>query len=131
MNRQLPEDFAKLELPDELCQAILELGFESCTPVQNEVLPHSLDGRDIIAQAQTGTGKTAAFLISIITYDLENPTYDERDPGTPFALIVAPTRELVIQISNDAEELTKFTDLTVSSVVGGMDYDKQRNQLKH
>ena len=131
MNRQLPEDFAKLELPDELCQAILELGFESCTPVQNEVLPHSLDGRDIVAQAQTGTGKTAAFLISIISYDLENPTYDERDPGTPFALIVAPTRELVIQISNDAEELTKFTDLTVASVVGGMDYDKQRNQLKH
>lgn len=94
------------------------------------MLPHSLDGRDIIAQAQTGTGKTAAFLISIISYDLENPSYEDRDPGTPFALIVAPTRELVIQITKDAKALTKFTDLEVASLVGGMDYDKQRNQLR-
>ena len=102
MDNHLPEDFANLELPDELGKAIIELGFESCTPVQKEVLPHSLDGKDIIAQAQTGTVKTAAFLVSIISYDLENPAYDEREPGTPYALIVAPTRELVLQISKDA-----------------------------
>ena len=130
MTNELPEDFARLNLPDELGQAIIELGFDSCTPAQNEVLPHSLDGKDIIAQAQTGTGKTAAFLISIITYDLENPTYEERDPGTPFALVVAPTRELVIQITKDARTLTKFTDIEVASLVGGMDYEKQRSQLK-
>ena len=130
MTNELPEDFARLNLPDELGQAIIELGFDSCTPAQNEVLPHSLDGKDIIAQAQTGTGKTAAFLISIITYDLENPTYEERDPGTPFALVVAPTRELVIQITKDARTLTKFTDIEVVSLVGGMDYEKQRSQLK-
>ena len=130
MTNELPEDFARLNLPDELGQAIIELGFDSCTPAQNEVLPHSLDGKDIIAQAQTGTGKTAAFLISIITYDLENPALEERDPGTPFALVVAPTRELVIQIAKDARTLTKFTDIEVASLVGGMDYEKQRSQLK-
>ena len=99
MDNHLPEDFAKLELPDELGKAIIELGFRSCTPVQKEVLPHSLDGKDIIAQAQTGTGKTAAFLVSIISYDLENPAYDEREPGTPYALIVAPTRSLFYRLA--------------------------------
>ena len=76
------EDFAILELPQELNNAIAKLGFTNCTPVQKEVLPHSLDGKDVIAQAQTGTGKTAAFLISIIAYDLENPSLDERPAGT-------------------------------------------------
>jgi len=126
---KLPEDFQRLDLPEELSRAILDLGFESCTPVQNQVLPHSLDGKDIIAQAQTGTGKTAAFLLSIITYDLENPSIDERPDGTPYALVIAPTRELVIQITNDAESLTKYTDLNVVSLVGGMDYDRQRSKL--
>jgi len=130
LTNQLPKDFARLDLPDEVGHAIIELGFNSCTPIQSEVLPHSLDGKDIIAQAQTGTGKTAAFLISIIAYDLENPAYEERDPGTPFALIVAPTRELVIQITQDARSLTKFTDIRVITLVGGMDYEKQRSQLK-
>ncbi len=85
MNRltELPEDFARLNLPEPLERAILDLGFQNTTPVQAEVLPHSLDGADIIAQAQTGTGKTAAFLLSIITYDLENPTLDSSATGNP------------------------------------------------
>jgi len=127
---ELPEDFAKLELPEELEDAILDLGFTSATPVQNEVLPHSLDGRDIIAQAQTGTGKTAAFLISILAYELENPTLEERDPGTPYALVIAPTRELVMQIKADADALTKYTDIEVVCLVGGIDYERQKKQLK-
>ena len=127
---QLPEDFARLELPEELEDAILDLGFSSATPVQNEVLPHSLDGRDIIAQAQTGTGKTAAFLISILAYELENPTLEERDPGTPYALIIAPTRELVMQIKADADALTKYTDIEVVCLVGGIDYERQKKQLR-
>ena len=126
----VPGDFADLELPDELNEAIMALGFESCTPVQKEVLPHSLDGKDIIAQAQTCTGKTAAFLISIITYHIENPEIEARPEGAPFALIIAPTRELVLQITNDALELSEFTDLDVLAVVGGMDYEKQKQQLK-
>lgn len=126
----LPEDFEILNLPEPLAKAILDLGFQSTTPVQKEVLPFSLDGSDIIAQAQTGTGKTAAFLISIIAYDLENPSFDSRPPGTPFSLIIAPTRELVLQISKDAHELAKYTDIGVAALVGGIDYEKQKSQLK-
>lgn len=126
---EVAEDFAVLDLPPELNKAIAGLGFTHCTPVQKEVLPYSLDGRDIIAKAQTGTGKTAAFLISIITYDLENPTLNDRPPGTPFALIIAPTRELVLQISSDANELSENTDISIVSVVGGIDYEKQKRAL--
>ena len=125
----LPEDFAQLELPPSLGQAIAELGFAAATPVQKQTLPHALDGRDIIAQAQTGTGKTAAFLISIIAYELENPPLEPRPPGTPFALIIAPTRELTLQISKDAEQLARHTAMSIVSLVGGMDYDKQRQKL--
>jgi ATP-dependent RNA helicase RhlB len=128
---ELPEDFARLSLPEPLERAILDLGFQSATPVQAQVLPHSLDGADIIAQAQTGTGKTAAFLLSIITYDLENPTMDSRPPGTPFALIIAPTRELVMQIASDAELLITYTDIKVATLVGGIDYEKQKTKLKN
>lgn len=132
MNRltELPEDFARLNLPEPLEHAILDLGFQNTTPVQAEVLPHSLDGADIIAQAQTGTGKTAAFLLSIITYDLENPTLGSRPPGTPFSLIIAPTRELVMQIASDAESLITYTDIQVATLVGGIDYEKQKTKLK-
>ena len=129
VQKPLGKDFAVLDLPDALNKAIISLGFAECTPVQKEVLPHSLDGEDIIAQAQTGTGKTAAFLISIITYHLENPEYHDRKAGTPFALIIAPTRELVMQISQDAALLTQYTDIKVISVVGGIDYEKQKTQL--
>lgn len=108
----------------------MDLGFTYATPVQKAVLPHSLDGSDIIAQAQTGTGKTAAFLLSILAYDLENPPIEERTPGTPFALIIAPTRELVMQITSDANDLSKYTDIKIVSLVGGMDYEKQKSQLR-
>ncbi|MBD3648019.1 MAG: DEAD/DEAH box helicase, partial [Pseudomonadales bacterium] len=101
-------EFASFDLPEPLIQAIQEIGFTTCTPVQREVLPYALDGRDVIAQAQTGTGKTAAFLISTITWHLENPEVEPRPPGTPFALVIAPTRELVLQIANDAEELSAY-----------------------
>lgn len=128
-DRPVPPDFAELDLPEALNRAILDLGFESCTPVQKEVLPHALDGKDIIAQAQTGTGKTAAFLISVITYHLENPEIEARRKGTPFALAIAPTRELAMQISADAELLSKYANLKIVALVGGIDYDKQKRQL--
>jgi len=123
-------DFSRMNLPEPLLAAIDDMGFIACTPVQKEVVPHALDGEDVIAQAQTGTGKTAAFLISIITYHLENPEDKPRAPGTPYALIVAPTRELVMQISSDAENLTRHTDITTLTVVGGIDYERQKTQLK-
>ena len=126
---EVAEDFAVLDLPPELNEAIAGLGFTRCTPVQKEVLPYNLDGRDVIAKAQTGTGKTAAFLISIIAYDLENPSLNDRPPGTPFALIIAPTRELVLQISSDANDLAENTEMSIVSVVGGIDYEKQKRAL--
>ena len=127
----LQQNFADFDLPSELNRAIDDLAFTRCTPVQTATLPYSIDGRDIIAQAQTGTGKTAAFLISIITYHLENPELKERVAGTPFALIIAPTRELVLQITEDAVKLSRHTSMSIVSVVGGIDYEKQKQKLRN
>ncbi|MBA58246.1 MAG: ATP-dependent RNA helicase RhlB [Gammaproteobacteria bacterium] len=123
------EQFLNLDLPNEINKAIFDLGYERPTPIQQQALPHALNGEDIIGQAQTGTGKTAAFLISIFTYELENPPTEDRKPGTPFALIIAPTRELVIQIKKDADALAIYTDIKTLALVGGIDYEKQKNKL--
>jgi len=120
-------DFA---LSPELMHAIHDLGFPYCTPIQAEVLGYTLKGQDAIGRAQTGTGKTAAFLISIITQLQQTPAPKERYMGEPRALIIAPTRELVVQIAKDAVALTKYTGLNVMSFVGGMDFDKQLKQLE-
>jgi len=122
--------FHDFQLAPELMRAIQELGFPYCTPIQAQVLGYTLKGRDAIGRAQTGTGKTAAFLISTISQLLENPPPEERFMGEPRALIIAPTRELVVQIAKDAEDLCKYTSLNVMSFVGGMDFDKQLRQLE-
>jgi ATP-dependent RNA helicase RhlB len=121
--------FHDFDLPAQLLHAISDLGFEYCTPIQAEILPSSLSGKDASGRAQTGTGKTAAFLITVITRMLNNPIHDNRKPGTPRTLVLAPTRELVLQISEEARNLSKYTDLQTISVFGGMDYEKQRKQL--
>ncbi|MBW1802708.1 MAG: DEAD/DEAH box helicase, partial [Deltaproteobacteria bacterium] len=121
--------FHDFDLPDPLLHAICDLGFEYCTPIQAEILPSSLSGKDANGRAQTGTGKTAAFLITVITRMLLNPIQGKRQPGTPRVLIIAPTRELVLQISEEARQLSKYCDLKTVSVFGGMDYVKQRTQL--
>jgi ATP-dependent RNA helicase RhlB len=121
--------FHDFDLPDPLLHAICDLGFEYCTPIQAEILPSSLSGKDANGRAQTGTGKTAAFLISVITRILLNPIHGTRKPGTPRVLIIAPTRELVLQISEEARKLSRYCSLTIVSVFGGMDYVKQRKQL--
>ncbi|MBD8602469.1 MULTISPECIES: ATP-dependent RNA helicase RhlB [unclassified Pseudomonas] len=120
-------DFA---LTDELMHAIHDLGFPYCTPIQAQVLGYTLEGRDAIGRAQTGTGKTAAFLVSIISQLQQTPPPKERFMGEPRALIIAPTRELVVQIAKDAADLTKYTGLNVMTFVGGMDFDKQLKQLE-
>ncbi|MBB3104061.1 ATP-dependent RNA helicase RhlB [Azomonas macrocytogenes] len=122
--------FHDFKLAPELMHAIHDQGFTYCTPIQAQVLGHTLKGKDAIGRAQTGTGKTAAFLISIITQLLETPTPEERYMGEPRALIIAPTRELVVQIAKDAETLTRYTKLNVMSFVGGMDFDKQLRLLE-
>ncbi len=122
--------FHDLDLPLELMHAIADLGFEYCSPIQAQSLPHTLNGHDMVGKAQTGTGKTAAFLVSIIDDLLRHPIEGERYAGEARSLIIAPTRELVIQIADDAKLLTKHTDLKVHTLVGGMDYGKQQKHLQ-
>jgi ATP-dependent RNA helicase RhlB len=121
--------FHDFDLPNPLLHAISNLGFKYCTPIQAKILPISLTGRDASGRAQTGTGKTAVFLITVITRMLNNPIQNKRKPGTPRILVLAPTRELVLQISEEARHLSKYTDLQTISVFGGMDYKKQKKQL--
>ena len=110
--------------------AIHDLGFQYCTPIQAGILAHTLGGADATGRAQTGTGKTAAFLITILTHMSRNPIEGPRKPGTPRALILAPTRELVLQIDKDAVGLAKYSRHSALAVFGGMDYKKQQQRLK-
>ncbi len=128
MTRTVP--FRELSLEPTLQHAIDDLGFTQCTPIQSEVLRFTLAGHDAIGRAQTGTGKTAAFLITLINDLLKNPPDPERYLGEARALILAPTRELALQIAKDADGLCKHSGLRVVTLVGGMDYDKQRAQLQ-
>ncbi|GED22990.1 DEAD/DEAH box helicase [Halomonas halmophila] len=121
--------FHDFDLPLPLMRAIHAQGFEYCTPIQAEALSNTLLGGDMVGKAQTGTGKTAAFLISILTYFLEEQAPDGQKTGAPRSLIIAPTRELALQIEKDAKALARFTKLNIASVVGGMDYQKQRDAL--
>ena len=121
--------FHDLNLPVEIMHAISDLKFEYCTPVQKEILVAALSGKDATGRAQTGTGKTAAFLITIFAKFLNDPSKNKRQPGKPRALILAPTRELVIQIANDAKLLAKYTSINITEVFGGMDYRKQKSKL--
>lgn len=124
--------FVDLGLDQRLLDAITDIGFEYCTPIQAETLPVTLAGKDLIGQAQTGTGKTAAFLINGIQRMLENPIPEsDRFASEPRVLALAPTRELAMQIAKDAEELCGYTGHNVVTVVGGMNYDKQRDQLQN
>lgn len=121
--------FHDLGLPDTLMHAIADTGFQYCSPIQARSLPLTLRGHDVVGKAQTGTGKTAAFLVAIIDDLLKNPIEHERFAGEARALVIAPTRELVMQIAEDARALSKYSDLHVHTLVGGMDYDKQRRHL--
>lgn len=122
--------FHDFDLPDELMRGIQEAGFKYCTPIQAASLPHSLFGHDLVGKAQTGTGKTAAFLLSIIADLLRNPVDDDRFIGEARTMIMAPTRELAIQIADDAANLLKYVDMHVHCLVGGMDYGRQLAKLQ-
>lgn len=122
--------FHDLGMRDEIMHGIADLGFHYCSPIQAQVLPHTLQGNDAIGKAQTGTGKTAAFLITIFNDLLVNPVEGERFIGEPRALVIAPTRELVMQIAADAADLGKYTGLNTVTLIGGMDYQKQLNRLQ-
>lgn len=121
--------FHDLDLPSEIMHAISDLGFSYCTPIQAQILPDTLAGKDATGKAQTGTGKTAAFLTTIFTRLLRSTPPGKRRNGSPRALILAPTRELVLQIVEDARELTQYCNVTTVAVLGGMDYQKQQRQI--
>ncbi len=121
--------FHDLSLELSLMRGIAETGYQYCSPIQARSLPNTLNGHDLLGKAQTGTGKTAAFLITIIDDLLKNPLEEKRYAGEARALVIAPTRELVMQIAENAEQLARFTDLQIHTLVGGMDYQKQRQAL--
>jgi len=124
-------NFESLPLPEQVLKGIRDANFETCTPIQSKSLPITLGKKDLAGQAQTGTGKTAAFLITLFTRLLENnPPPVSKEKAGPRALIIAPTRELARQIEKDALLLGKHCDFRTVCVIGGVDYDKQRNQIK-
>jgi len=123
--------FSELLLPDNVMLGINQAGFSDCTPIQAQTLPLSLSGKDVAGQAQTGTGKTAAFLITLFTKLLFKQTDPAcSDQPRPRALILAPTRELVVQIEKDAQLLGAHCGFNIQAIYGGVDYMKQKNALK-
>jgi ATP-dependent RNA helicase RhlB len=125
-----PEDhltelkFSSLQLPETLFKGISDAGFSYCTPIQSETLPLALSGHDVAGQAQTGTGKTAAFLVALYFRLLDTALNPTKQPG-PRALVLAPTRELAVQIHTDAVQLGKHLPFRLGLAFGGTDYDIQ------
>ncbi len=124
--------FDTLQLHDSVRAGIADAGFECATPIQADTLPIALAGRDVAGQAQTGTGKTAAFLIAAIQHVLTKADASPADdrPRQPKIFILAPTRELAIQIAKDAEELGKHTGLKIALAYGGTGYEQQRRTIE-
>ena len=118
-------DFVEFSLNEKLQNGISEAGYKTCTPVQEKVLQKSLEGRDLYVQSQTGTGKTAAYLVSIIQEMLTRT-----DVQSKKALVMVPTRELAVQVKEEAEKLLKFSDLKCDAFYGGVGYDKQVASLR-
>ncbi|WP_082086970.1 ATP-dependent RNA helicase RhlB [Teredinibacter purpureus] len=122
--------FSELGLSDPINRALADMGFTHCSPIQAQSLPITLSGHDVLGKAQTGTGKTAAFLIALFEDLLRQPAPEERFAGEARALIIAPTRELVMQIASDANDIGKYTGLNVHALVGGMDFGKQLQAMQ-
>jgi ATP-dependent RNA helicase RhlB len=122
--------FDSLDLPAELQAGVKAAGFEICTPIQAQTLPLALAGKDIAGQAQTGTGKTAAFLLATLHRLLTSDKSNEERDNSPRAIMLAPTRELAIQIFEDARILGSGTDYRFQVVFGGADYEKQRQKIE-
>ncbi len=118
--------FEELELDEALCHAVADMGFETPTSIQELVIPHALDGRDILASAPTGTGKTAAFLLPACQFLLD---YPRRQPGATRILILTPTRELALQVYEQAVAITKHTQIVCGVITGGINYGTDKETL--
>jgi ATP-dependent RNA helicase RhlB len=123
-------EFSSFKLDEKIMQGIEEAGFSYCTPIQAQTIPIAIQGKDVAGQAQTGTGKTAAFLLACFQYLLDKPAAEGRKATQPRAIMLAPTRELAIQIHKDAELLGKHTGFKLGLVFGGTGYEQQRKQLE-
>jgi len=122
--------FSDLGLSAPVLRGVESAGFGFCTPIQAETLPIALAGRDVAGQAQTGTGKTAAFLLATFSHLLNRPAAPERRPTQPRAIMLAPTRELAVQIHKDATLLGAELGFSMVLVYGGTGYDTQRRELE-
>jgi ATP-dependent RNA helicase RhlB len=122
--------FTDFDLSAPVVQGLGEAGFTLCTPIQAESLPLTLRSLDVAGQAQTGTGKTAAFLVATLQHLLTHAPLPGRRPNQPLALILAPTRELAVQIAREAEVLGKFSGLKIAVAYGGVGYETQREAIK-
>ena len=122
--------FNSLGLPATLLQGVTDAGFQQCTPIQAETLKLALSGLDVAGQAQTGTGKTAAFLIATFNYLLSHPPQSKPAVNQPRALVLAPTRELAIQIKTEAELIGRHCGFSIGVVYGGEGYDTQKRMLE-
>lgn len=119
--------FSNLELSESILHGLKDAGFELCTPIQRRALPITLRGKDMAGQAQTGTGKTATFLLATFQHLINDTSESIKNPR---AIILAPTRELAIQIHKDALQLGKHLNIKMALIYGGTDYEKQLNSLK-
>ncbi len=119
--------FSNLELSDSILQGLTQAGFLHCTPIQDKALPLALRGKDIAGQAQTGTGKTATFLLATFQHLINDESEKIKNPR---AIILAPTRELAIQIHKDALLLSQYLNLKFALIYGGIDYQKQQDTFK-
>ncbi len=122
--------FADLDMPAPLLQGAADAGFEFCTPIQAESLPVALAGQDVAGQAKTGTGKTAAFLFALFAFLLRHPPKQGRTAQQPRGLVLAPTRELAVQIHKDGQSLGRYTPFELALIYGGTGYEKQRRALE-
>ncbi|HHO59341.1 MAG TPA: ATP-dependent RNA helicase RhlB [Thiotrichales bacterium] len=122
--------FSEFQLDESILNGLNETGFEFCTPIQAQSIPIALTGKDVAGEAQTGTGKTAAFMVACLQHLLTHPADESRKPNQPRALILAPTRELAIQIHKDSVAIGKHTGLTLGLAYGGTGYEQQRQQLQ-
>jgi len=130
MNHHLTETrFTDFDLDPNLIKGLNDAGFEFCTPIQAQSIPIALTGKDVAGEAQTGTGKTAAFMVACMNHLITKPGHENRKKTEIRTMILAPTRELAIQIHKDALVIGKYTDLKLGLAYGGTDYDKQRNIL--
>ncbi len=120
--------FADFSIHDAVLDGLDEAGLSYCTPIQAQTLPHTLAGGNIAGEAQTGTGKTAAFVVATLHHLMTHPV--DEDAVGPWAIILAPTRELAVQIHSEAEQIGAFTGLEMAAVYGGTGYEAQRQQLQ-